>query len=252
VIKHINDGQKEIRFGVVSDTHLASESEDLEHLSQIYDIFQREGIKRVFHAGDISDGMGVYVGQENSLKCIGVAKQAEYVTKHYPSRKGIVTSFITGNHDLKIYRTSGMDIGGLIAKGGLVEDGPEQKEFKGREDLEYLGRYYARVNWNNTKIDLIHPDHGFSYAISYAPQKYINELEGGSKPDILLFGHLHRMMYMNYRNVHLFMAGCFQRQTDFLKRKGISPVRGGWIIDLDFDRKKRIKKVTPTSIQYVQ
>ena len=34
----------------------------------------------------------------------------------------------------------------------------------------------------NQKIELIHPDGGSSYAISYKPQKIIEAMEGGTKP----------------------------------------------------------------------
>lgn len=228
--KQIN--KKPIRFGVVSDTHLCAFSEALNELNQMYDIFKKEGIEYVFNAGDITDGIGVYPGHDQEIKVGGVERQAHYVIKNYPERKGIKTVFITGNHDLKQFNKNGIDVGGLITHGGVIpSESTETKNFKGRDDLEYLGQYYARVNWSDCLIDLVHPDCGFAYAISYAPQKYINELEGGSKPDILLFGHLHRAMFMNYRNINLFMAGCFQKQNNFLKRKGIMPVRGGWIIE---------------------
>jgi predicted phosphodiesterase len=230
---HQRISEKDIRFGVVSDTHLCSDSEDLEHLIEMYNIFKSEGIRQVFHAGDITDGMGVYRGQENSLKVIGVDKQAEYTVNHYPLVSGITTYFITGNHDLKTFNDNGADVGGLIVNGGTAPAGSDEtRVFRGRSDLKYLGRYYGRVAWNHILIDLVHPDAGFTYAVSYSPQKYINELEGGTKPNVLLYGHLHRALFMNYRNINLLMGGCFQGQIDFLKRKGISPVRGGWVVEM--------------------
>jgi predicted phosphodiesterase len=250
--KRIQTPDRVIRFGIVSDTHLGTESEDLEHLHEMYDIFKREGITRVFHSGDLTDGNGVYMGQENDLKVIGTERQAEYFNRNYPKIEGIETMVITGNHDLKAYRRSGIDVGNLIVHGGAIpKDGSEKQDFEGRKDIIYLGRYYARVKWNNVNIDLAHPDYGFAYAISYSPQKYINELEGGQKPDILLFGHLHRMMYMVYRNIHLFMCGAFQKQNDYLKRKGIQPVRGGWIVELNLDRHRALKKIKPQAFQFV-
>jgi predicted phosphodiesterase len=228
-----------IRFGVVSDTHLASDYEALDNLNELYDLFEKSGITTVLHSGDITDGFGVYTGQENYLKVTGVGKQAKYTVDHYPRRKGIQTILIGGNHDLKAFKQSGIDVCSLITHGGFVEDNVEQTEIIGREDITYLGRYYARINWNGITIDMVHPDYGFAYAVSYPVQKYVNELEGGTKPDILIFGHLHRMFFMDYRNINCVMAGCFQHQNDFLKRKGISPTRGGWILEMDKSRKSR-------------
>lgn len=248
---HHHIHKKDVRFGVVSDTHLASDYEALDDLNRMYDIFQKEGITTVLHAGDITDGFGVYTGQENYLKCTGVGKQAKYTVEHYPQRKGIETIMIGGNHDLKSFKHTGIDVCSLICKGGFVEDNTEQIEIQGRKDIRYLGRFYARVKWDNTLIDMVHPDYGFSYAISYAPQKYINELEGGSKPDILLFGHLHRMMFMDYRNINLIMAGCFQLQTDYLKRKGIQPVRGGWILEHKKSKSGMSRTFVPTAFKFL-
>jgi len=239
---HIKTNEKEFRIGVVSDTHLGSYYEDLKSLEEMYTIFKKEGIKYVFNCGDLTDGIGVYRGQENFLKHSTTTEQARYFNKNYPKIEGIENIVITGNHDLKQFERGGMDVGELIIKGGRCGD---DVSFDGREDIKYLGRYAGRVVFNNVKIDLVHPDYGFTYAISYSPQKYINELEGGSKPDILLFGHLHRLMYMNYRNIHLFMAGAFQKQSDYLKRKGIQPAIGGWIINIMIDRKKRLHRIKP-------
>lgn len=246
----INTHEKELRFGIVSDTHLCAETERLEELTEAYHIFKREGINRVFHAGDITDGFNVYRGHENHIKCFGTDKQAEYTIHNYPKIDGIDTFFITGNHDLKAYEKGGPDIGGLIVNGLTIgSDDEGVKQVKGRTDLHYLGRYLARIVWNNNKIDLIHPDYGFSYAVSYAPQKYINELEPGTKPDVLVFGHLHRAFYMNYRNINLLMGGCFQGQNDYLKRKGIQPVRAAWIIEMSRDRKFRLD-FKPTLLKF--
>jgi predicted phosphodiesterase len=239
--------QYPIRFGVVSDTHLASDYEDLESLEKMYNIFSKEGINKVFHSGDITDGIGVYSGQENFLKVTGVAKQAKYVIENYPKKKGIETILISGNHDMKAFKSSGADVCSLITHGGFVEENTEVLELEGRKDIKYIGRYYGRVRWNDINIDLVHPDYGFAYAISYPIQKYINELEGGSKPDILLFGHLHRSIFMNYRNINVLMAGCFQVQNDYLKRKGIMPVRGGWIVEFEKDR-----EINPRFFQFMK
>lgn len=58
----------DFRIGVVSDTHLCSNEEALDELHCAYDIFKREGITTVLHAGDIVTGRGIYRGQEAETK----------------------------------------------------------------------------------------------------------------------------------------------------------------------------------------
>ena len=52
--KHITD--KNLEFGIISDTHLCSRYEALNELHTFYEICRKVGIKHVFHAGDLIDG----------------------------------------------------------------------------------------------------------------------------------------------------------------------------------------------------
>jgi hypothetical protein len=40
---------------------------------------------------------------------------------------------------------------------------------------------------------------------------------------------------------------CFQVQNDYLKRKGIMPVRGGWIVEFEKDR-----EINPRFFQFMK
>jgi len=212
------------RIAVVSDTHLCSTSERLDLLGDAYKFLSEErGVSTVFHAGDITDGYKVYKGQEFFLKCYGADDQANYVCEHYPQIKGVTTRFILGNHDMKHFDTSGVDIGKIISRD--------------RPDLVYLGQYFARVQFDKATLDLVHPSGGFSYAISYPLQRYVNELEGGSKANILIMGHYHRTLYTVYRNINCLMPGAFQDQNDYTRRRGLQPNKGFWIIEFEHDTK---------------
>jgi predicted phosphodiesterase len=165
----------------------------------------------------------VYKGQEFFLKCIGSDQQADYVVENYPRIKGVTTSYILGNHDMSHYDREGADIGRLIDAQ--------------RPDMKCLGQYYARVKFDNITLDLVHPHGGFSYAISYPLQRYVNELEGGSKANVLAMGHFHRTMYTVYRNIHCLLAGAFQDQNDYTRRRGLQPNKGFWILEFEGDNK---------------
>jgi DNA polymerase II small subunit len=45
-------------------------------------------------------------------------------------------------------------------------------------------------------------------------------------PDIVHFGHAHHNVCDNYRHVQIINSGCFQRQTEFMKKQGIKPTPG--------------------------
>lgn len=89
-----------IKLGVVSDTHIASKYAQITYLNKAYDRFQEEGIKLVFHAGDLTDGF--YKNRDShiyELHAIGFEEQKEFAIKVYPRREGIVTKVLGGNHD---------------------------------------------------------------------------------------------------------------------------------------------------------
>jgi len=107
-----------------------------------------------------------------------------------------------------------------------------------REDIEYLGMDTARFVVKRPKerdiaIDMMHPDGGVSYALSYKPQKIIESLESGTKPDVLLVGHFHKAFTLPaYRGVCCILAGCTQRQTAFMARNGLAAHVGAHIVEV--------------------
>lgn len=209
---------KDTIFGFVADTHICSTKERLEDLDTAYKIFQQEGIKKVYHAGDMVAGTKVYRGQENELKVWGMDNQAEYVARNYPNPDGMKTFFITGNHDLSFLREAGADIGVLIGKK--------------RKDLIYLDQIEADVKLSRKVImRLWHGMGAGAYALSYKGQRLIASLESGQKPNIVLAGHYHQPFYMDYRNVHYLQGGAFESQTLWLKRAGISPSCSAWLVE---------------------
>lgn len=213
------NGDRIIRFGAVSDTHLASKQQQITHLETFYDICQRDGIKDIYHSGDITEGVNMRQGHQYEVFAQGSDDQEEYVIERYPKREGIITHFITGNHDHSSIKNSGHDIGRRIAEH--------------RPDMHYLGTSNAKVLLTpNCTMELNHPLDGASYALSYTLQKSIDAMSGGEKPNILLNGHHHKALYLFYRNIHAFELGTFQSQTPFMRGKRIPAHMGGWIIEL--------------------
>lgn len=210
------------RVGIVSDTHLGSNTDSNRKLTEIYSIFKRQGIKQVFHAGDVVDGERVYRGHSRHLKIHGFEGQSNYAIRNYPKVKGITTYMISGNHDMSFYKDAGADIVKYICSH--------------RKDLKYAGMYYARFLDKSFKLDMIHPDGAPTYAKSYPIQRWIRNNEIPSTyPNVMVFGHYHQHGYFVDHEIACLMAGNFQRQNSYTLRRGWSSILGGWI--LDFKRK---------------
>ena len=231
------DGATEIKIAVIGDTHLGSKYTQFKHLNDFYDICKSEGVKDVYHVGDLTDGLKMRPGHEYELYVTSADDMIDDVIEKYPSRKGVITHFITGNHDASIYKHVGYDIGKTISER--------------REDMNYLGRDCAVINLTSKcTLELRHPWDGTAYALSYKPQKMIEAMESDSKPNILAIGHYHKAEYLFYRNVHTIQTGSFQGQTPFTRGKGISVNLGGWIITIQVMRDGSIKSIIPQFIPY--
>ena len=231
------DGTEVIRFAIMGDTQIGSKYAQLTYLHSFYDLCAEEGIKNVYHTGDLTDGLKMRVGHEYELYEISADDMRDDVIKNYPKREGITTHFISGNHDASIYKQVGYDIGTAIANA--------------RPDMKYLGRDCAVINITpNCTLELRHPWDGTAYALSYKIQKMIEAMESDSKPNILAVGHYHKAEYLFYRNVHALQTGCFQGQTPFTRGKGISVHLGGWIVTVRVDKDGHIQGFAPEFVPY--
>lgn len=209
-----------LRFGLIADTHIGSLYVHLAALAGFYQYAKAAGVSRVFHAGDVTDGHRVYRGQEFELRDVGLDAQVQRTAEVAP--QDVPTSFITGNHDQSFKTAAGCNVGKTLATA---------------TGWEFLGEEQARVEWQTPNgkfaLQLIHPGGGSSYALSYRPQKIVESLEGGTKPDLLAIGHYHKAEFMpSYRNVAAIQCGTFQRQTPFMARQGLAAHVGGWIVDV--------------------
>lgn len=235
-------GKDWVRFGLVSDTHLACIEERLEALHLQYDLFVSEGITTVFHAGNIVDG---YVEKLNGQSVIHatVDGQIQYVIDNYPARPGITTYFITGaDHDGE-WSAKGVNFGKYLQ--WTAED-------QGRHDLKYIGYVEADVELKtpggSAIMKIQHPGGGSSYARSYTGQKSVESFEGGEKPAILVQGHYHVSNYMQERNVYVISMPGFQDQTVFARKKRLRMEVGGAI--LEFKQNPHDGSVTRCRVEF--
>jgi hypothetical protein len=216
------------RFGAISDTHLGSKYARLDVLDALYTWFAEEKIREVFHGGNLIDGEAKFNKFDLLPGATGLTNQCKLVARDYPSRKGIVTNFICGDdHEGWYAQREGLNIG-KVMQDTFID--------AGRSDLRYIGYLETDIlvpaPKGKTWIRLMHPGGGSAYAISYKPQKIVESLQGGEKPQVLLLGHYHKAEFSIPREVFCFQLGCCQDQTPFLRKQNIQAHLGGWIIEL--------------------
>lgn len=237
-VKEVNwKGNRITRFGLMGDTQINSKYTQLTYLHDFYDRCAADGIKHVYHTGDIDDGDQMRMGHQYECYNQGADDHEAEIVRVYPRRPGVTTHFITGNHDASITKRSGHDIGKAISGQ--------------RDDMEYLGQDCAVIYLTpNCTLQLQHNWDGTAYALSYKPQKMIEAMQADAKPNILAIGHYHKSEYLFYRSVHAFQTGCFQMQTPFERGKQISISMGGWIITVEVDENGFIQRTVPEFIPY--
>jgi predicted phosphodiesterase len=230
--REYDHGGKEVLFTLISDTHIGHECYDpgiLEHA-----VKNSHDVDFVLHGGDIIEGHyeSHRPGHVFELTHLGADEQIKYASEEL-SKFGKPLFFIEGNHMANtFYKNSGYDVGKAIA-----DKVPNST---------YLGIQGGTIKLDNGKrIQLIHPDGGSSYAISYKSQKIVESLEGGTKPEFLSIGHFHKAEYLFYRNVHVIQNGCLERQTAFMRNKGLSAHCGYWKVHMKVN-KRGISEITPT------
>lgn len=217
-------------FGVCGDNHLCSRYERLDVLNSLYDIYEKEGIKKVLNTGNMIDGEARF--NKNDLNVHGMDRQLDYLIANYPKRKGIITCFITGDdHEGWYVQSEGIDIGKYLEMRAINS---------GRNDLKFLGHMESDLvlpsKNGETRVRVLHPGGGSSYATSYTAQKIVESYSGGEKPNILLVGHYHKAEYTYVRGVHVVQTGTTEDQDPVHEKEKIgSPF--GWVDCKIFSRR---------------
>lgn len=227
----VSDKNHRFRIGVVSDSHLCSKYARLDVLNWEYDRFTEAGITHVLHAGNWIDGEASF--NRHDLLVHGMDAQLRYLANEYPRRKNIATYAIAGDdHEGWYAQREGVDIGRYAEQ--VMRDA-------GRGDWHDLGYMESHVKLTNAKtgkaavLALVHPGGGSAYADSYAIQKIIEVLPGGEKPAVGIYGHYHKLLAGEYRNVWWLQAGCTQDPTPFARKRKLRFCLGGTILEMEQD-----------------
>ena len=217
---------KWVRFGVVGDKHLGNMHARLDVLKLMYDLFEAEGITTVYDTGNWIDGEARF--NKGELLVHGMDQQINYWIDNHPQRKGITTYYVAGDdHEGWYQQRECLEIG----KHAML-----MAQDAGRDDLKYLGYAEALVELkasNGSRMMMVnHPGGGAAYAISYKGQKYVESLQGGEKPAIVLQGHYHKFNVGYPREVWVVDTGTCCDQTLFMRKKQLNAHVGGCIVEL--------------------
>ena len=221
--------EKEIIFGVAGDFHFGSKSVQITPLNEFCELARKKSVKHMFIPGDIVAGYNVYPGQVFDLYAISSEEQEKSVVTNLPY--GFEWYALGGNHDYSFIRRGGGH-NPLLTISSL------------REDFHYVGFDEADVPiLPGVDLKMWHPSGGVPYSISYRLQKGVEQVAFDeltsivrgvkSRPTIrfILSGHLHIQMQAMFGSIFGTQCGCFEGQTNYLKRKGLVPHVGGYIIE---------------------
>ena len=212
-------------FGVVSDTHYGSIWEQPSMVNTFaYEAYNR-GITDMFHIGDISDGdyHTIRPNHVNEVHLFGATAHIDYAAKALPKYPGMMWRYICGSHD----QSHSFNYGPVDFGRDLHEKRPN--------DTEYLGQDRGFFYYDKCKIELFHPGGGTCKTLSTKPQNGIDQMESGTKPNLSLRGHYHKVYYMMYRNIHTLLCPCNVDQSSFMMKNEIPNLMGDYFVTIWYD-----------------
>ena len=212
-------------FGVVSDTHYGSIWSQPSMVNTFaYEAYNR-GITDMFHIGDISDGdyHTIRPNYVNEVFLYGATAHGDYAAKTLPKYPGMMWRYICGSHD----QSHQFNYGPFNFGEYLHQKRPN--------DTEYLGQDRGFFYYDNCKIELFHPGGGTCKTLSTKPQNGIDQMESGTKPNLSLRGHYHKVYYMLYRNIHMLLCPCNVDQSSFMMKNEIPNLMGDYFVTIWYD-----------------
>jgi hypothetical protein len=230
---------KTTKIATFSDSHIGSaycREDDLRDF--IENKAYANGYTTIVVPGDLCDGNLGHRGFEYELDYIGFDAQAQRVCDVLPALPGLMYHFCCGNHEVNSWWKAI----------GMRPDLALQRyaESVGRTDIraagsmtKYMDSAFLLLNPGDPeteiKVELSHTYDRKAYAISYPLQKHVEAYQPGSKPHVLLKGHLHCCTWHDIRNVCCVQTGSFKDQGSWERAKNMQPTIGGVLIDLRRD-----------------
>jgi len=222
---------KKYKFCFFTDTHMGSKFFHEDHYWAMLERAKKERVEAYYHAGDVTEGMSNRPGHIYELSHLGFEKQKDYAIKLLSEIKKPLY-LISGNHDRWFIKSNGANVVKNIADN--------------IKNAEFLGHDMGIVSIKKSNIQMWHGEDGSSYATSYRMQKVIESLTGGTKPNVLLLGHVHKMGYFFERHIHAISGGCIETQSSWMRSKRLAAHTGFWIVELTINKKGHVVTCSPT------
>ena len=243
----------------ISDIHFGSKDflEDLfRNFLKWINSEKADSVKYVFVAGDLCDGLGIYIGQENELFIKESDRQyavlADLLAQIPPHMKIIVcpgNHDIIGNHEPQQL----LDFTALSKLSNIVfATNPAAVTLDNRlRILMYHGYSYDDVIAELPRIRHDGYDKPCLPMLEVLKRRHLSPAYGGSLivpesrdclvidkiPDIFHSGHLHTVGLETYRNVTMINSGTFQGRTGFQEKMGHHP-HPGIFVSMDLMTRK--------------
>lgn len=202
-------------------------------------------VKYLLIAGDIVDGIGVYPNQlrELSVRDIyGQYKLAAKLIKHIPDYIEVI--IIPGNHDAPRKALPQPAISNAFLE--MLQESRKVYSlgnpcFLSLHKVELLlfhGRSLDDIISTVPNVSYTQPEKAMTLLLQ---SRHLAPVYGGKTPlspetrdflviervpDVFHAGHIHTLGHANYRGVLIVNSGCWQAQTDYMKRLGVNPTPG--------------------------
>jgi len=202
-------------------------------------------VKYVLIAGDIVDGIGIYPNQIEELAITDVYEQYKLASNFIEQIPDYIeVAIIPGNHDAPRKALPQPAISKkfleILQQSRKVHSlgNPCLLSLHSVEVLLYHGRSLDDIVSTVPEMSHNHPEKAMTLLLT---SRHLAPVYGGKTPlspesidhlviervpDIFHSGHIHRLEYGNYRGVLVVNSGCWQGQTDYMRRHGFVPTPG--------------------------
>ena len=227
------DNSNKFKALVISDTRFGSKNQQLDILKNQMENAKKMGINNVILCGNLTEG--IYPQNSpyfDSLFLYGTENQMEYVINNYPKIEGMKTYFITGPKDETHLKKNDIEIGNIISSS--------------RDDMIYLGRNEKDIKIDNITVKLANLKAKKTYTVSYRCENLVKSIRSEDKSDILLYGGLLQLDKFQYRDINCMSIPSICGTTPEMDDKYSNTV-GAWIIEVESDKKGKLKNLICTS-----
>jgi Mn-dependent DtxR family transcriptional regulator len=263
------------KSGGLSCTHYGSHHDMPGVVDMAYKDAAASGVRRIYHAGDVTDGPGAggYRGHQNDVKTLDMDAMEDYTVARWPrvkikvsKEKPLTQSRLVINKDGQLtYEEYEVENGEVWLQTCIIDGNHDAwaKTMMGHrpvrslalrlpELLRYLGPPDGSISMDGSIIEdgiynrLTHGDGGLGYALSPKLQKHIashRRRVGEIKtPTILWLGNWHTNCLL-IQDVVGILLGSFKSEDEFHLRKGLVSSVGINILESYEDKNHRLTRV---------